>query len=85
MTFKFKIESATHIRSADAYLLDGRLEDGKILSESEAHIVELNLPIKIKSVAIVSGVSASKDRLTLNIERPSVEMSRIGKGMMLEG
>jgi hypothetical protein len=85
VSFIFKIASITHLESVAAYLLDGTLEDGKIVSGQRGRIRELDAPITIKTVALVNGDRASPDRFTLSVDQPSVDLAEIKKGMILEG
>lgn len=85
MKFKFEIEAVVEILPGRIYSLEGLLQEGAILGGSDASIPELDIPIKIKSVALVSPLDKDRRRLTLSIERPSVSLEQIKSGMVLLG
>jgi len=85
MSFTFKIESITHLASARAFVLDGILEEGKILGGSQAQIQELGVSINIKNVALVNPPDKNARHFTLSIEQPNIPLSQIQRGMTLIG
>jgi hypothetical protein len=85
MAFRLRIQQATHLKTANVWLIEGTLEDGQLDNDvtAVARTSSGDYPIHVKNVAFVETPSVDPNDLTLVIERPPCALNALEGALLI--
>jgi len=84
MSFRFIIDNAGYLKTANIWFVEGILESGVVNEGSVGKLKAAASTVKVKNVALVTSNEVGNGRLTLSIEEPHFPIDSLQKGMVIE-